>query len=87
MNEGSWKLNTSGKESFETESAVSPAISEPMLEKIPFCRNKKLNAETFDTIVSVSKCRYFGLKVSYRYRISIEISVGKVSISVSVSKF
>ena len=30
-------------------------------------------SETFDTIVSVSKLRYFCPKVSYRYRISIEI--------------
>ena len=57
--------------------------------------------EVFDTIVSVSKVRYFQLKVSYRYHISIEIlnlksisiSIGieisdiKVSISVSVSPF
>ena len=57
--------------------------------------------ETFDTIVSVSKLRYFCPKVSYRYRISIEIlylkSIGigigieisdiKVSVSVSVSPF
>ena len=48
---------------------------------------KTSKSETFDTIVSVSKCRYFCLKVSYRYRISIEISDEKVSISVSVSKF
>ena len=58
-------------------------------------------SETFDTIVSVSKLRYFCPKVSYRYRISIEIlylkSIGigigieisdiKVSVSVSVSPF
>ena len=57
--------------------------------------------ETFDTIVSVSKLRYFCPKVSYRYRISIEIlylkSIGigigieisdiKVSVSVWVSQF
>ena len=60
-----------------------------------------LESEVFDTIVSVSKVRYFWLKVSYRYRIGIEIlnlksisiSIGieisdiKVSISVSVSPF
>ena len=58
-------------------------------------------SETFDTIVSVSKLRYYCPKVSYRYRISIEIlylksiSIGigieisdiKVSVSVSVSPF
>ena len=57
--------------------------------------------EVFDTIVLVSKLRYFWLKVSYLYLISIEIqnlksiSIGigieisdvKVSISVSVSPF
>ena len=57
--------------------------------------------EPFDTIVSVSKLRYYCPKVSYRYRISIEIlnlksisiSIGieisdiKVSISVSVPPF
>ena len=59
------------------------------------------HTETFDTIVSVSKLRYYCPKVSYRYRISIEIlylksiSIGigieisdiKVSVSVSVSPF
>ena len=42
-------------------------------------------SEPFDTIVSVSKVRYFWRKISYRYRISIEIplleSISKVSVS------
>ena len=56
-------------------------------------------AETFDTIVSISKLRYYCPKVMYRYHISIQIlylksiSIGieisdiKVSVSVSVSLF
>ena len=42
-------------------------------------------AEVFDTIVSVSKMRYFWLKVSYRYRISIEIlNLKSISISIGI---
>ena len=42
---GFWKLLELHwkKESFETESAFCPAISEPMLKWSPFCRNKNLN--------------------------------------------
>ena len=47
----------------------------------------KFSSEPFDTIVSVSKVRYFWSKVSYRYRISIEIYNLESINSVSVSKF
>ena len=44
--------------------------------------------EPFDTIVSVSKVRYFCLKVSYRYRIGIEIPGSrKYQYSISIKIF
>ena len=69
---------------------LSKAHQKTLVGKIFFSSvaSSKSLPEPFDTIVSVSKIRYFCLKVSYRYRIGIDIPGSrKYQYSISIEIF
>ena len=77
---------------FIHHATLDPELPFPRHEKRSLTEEKMdlgkiFSAEVFETIVSVSKVRYFLRKVTYRYRISIEIHELESIVSVSVSTF